>query len=197
MHGRVAAVALLLAAGMGARGAAQVAKQGTLLQGTIDDVASRRRAMPSVSLQFELAGAVVPKFTLTIYRDATGMYEGEAAVLGSGDEGEAAAPPQLFHRELTVSTELAKRIFLLAAKLKDFKTECESRAKNMAETGKKTLIYRALDDEGSCTYNYSDDERVQEVTSALRGVAETMDVGRRLEYCIGSTGWDWMRSWTF
>jgi hypothetical protein len=175
MRGRAAAVALLLAAGLGARGVAQVASAG-------DALASKRMTMPSVSFRFELAGERVPKFTVTIFSDATGTYEGEEAIGGARPEGDTPVPPQLFHRELTVSPALAKRIFLLAGQLKHFKMECESKAKNMAATGMKTLTYRAPDDEGSCVYNFSDDEKVHELTMTFRGLAETMDVGRRLDF---------------
>jgi hypothetical protein len=175
MRGRVAVVALLLVAGWGACGVAQVGSAG-------DALASKRMTMPSVSLRFELAGVEVPRFTLTIYSDATGTYEGEVSIAGEGREGDAPAPPELFRRELTVSKALAGRVFSLAGKLKDFKMECETKAKNMADLGKKTLTYRALDGAGSCTYNYSDDEKVQELTATFRGLAETMDVGRRLEF---------------
>jgi hypothetical protein len=164
MRGRVAVVALLLVAGWGACGVAQVGSAG-------DALASKRMTMPSVSFRFELAGVAVPRFTLTIYSDATGTYEGEAAIAGEVREGDTPAPPELFRRELTVSKALAGRVFSLAGKLKDFKMECETKAKNMADLGKKTL-----------TYNYSDDEKVQELTATFRGLAETMDVGRRLEF---------------
>jgi hypothetical protein len=138
--------------------------------------------MPSVSFRLELAGEAVPKFTVTIFSDATGTYEGEETIPGARPEGATPVPPQLFHRELTVSAALAKRIFLLAGQLKHFRMECESKAKNMAATGKKTLTYRAPDGGGECVYNYSEDEKVQELTTTFRGLAETMDVGRRLDF---------------
>jgi hypothetical protein len=174
-RGRVAAVALLLAAGWGGSLFAQGGSAS-------DDIASRRMLLPSVSFRFELAGLAVPRFTLTIFSDATGVYEGEEAPVTDGRAGDPAVPPQLFHRELTVTPPLAARVLKTARELNHFKMECESKAKNMAETGQKTLTYSAPDGSGSCTYNYSDDERVQALTAIFRGLAETMDEGRRLDY---------------
>ncbi len=39
-----------------------------------------------------------------------------------------------------------------------FNIECASKAKNIADTGKKTLSYTGADGSGSCTYNYSDNK---------------------------------------
>jgi hypothetical protein len=174
------AVPLLRVAGWGGRGSAQAA--GAQGGSASDDIANRRMLLPSVSFRFELAGLAVPRFTLTIFSDATGMYEGEQALVTDGRVADPAVPPQLFHRELTVTPALAGRVLKTARELNHFKMECETKAKNMAETGRKTLTYSAPDGAGSCTYNYSDDERVQGLTAIFRGLAETMDEGRRLDY---------------
>jgi hypothetical protein len=60
--------------------------------------------------------------------------------------------------------------------------ECASKAKNIADTGKKTLTYTGADGSGSCTYNYSENKTIDTVTSTFQGIASTMDEGRRLEF---------------
>jgi hypothetical protein len=59
---------------------------------------------------------------------------------------------------------------------------CNSKAKNLANTGKKTLSYAGPDGSGSCVYNYSDSREVEMLTNVFLGIAYTMDEGRRLEF---------------
>ncbi len=74
------------------------------------------------------------------------------------------------------------RIFKTARELNDFNTVCASKAKNIADTGKKTLSYTGEDGRGACTYNYTEDKRVLMLTDIFLGVAFTLDEGRRLEF---------------
>jgi hypothetical protein len=97
-------------------------------------------------------------------------------------EGDPPPAAQAFRRELRVPTALAGRIMALAGGLNHFRMECESRARKMANLGTKTLTYRDAEGEGSCTYNYPDDKSVQALTAIFRGMAETMDEGRKLDY---------------
>jgi hypothetical protein len=70
----------------------------------------------------------------------------------------------------------------LGKKLDRFNVQCASKAKNIADTGTKTLSYSAPDGSGSCTYNYSENKDVQSLTEIFEGMAETMDEGRQLDH---------------
>jgi hypothetical protein len=60
--------------------------------------------------------------------------------------------------------------------------ECASKAKNIADTGKKTLSYKGSDGQGSCLYNYSESKGVTQLTDLFQAIAFTMDEGRKLEF---------------
>ena len=81
-----------------------------------------------------------------------------------------------------ISQATADRIFALGRKLDRFNIACASKAKNIADTGTKTLTYTASDGSGSCTYNYSESKEVQAETEILEGIAETLDEGRQLDH---------------
>jgi hypothetical protein len=85
-------------------------------------------------------------------------------------------------RTLNLTPVTVAKIFKAARELKHFDMDCASKAKNIANTGEKTLSYAGADGKGSCVYNYSEDKQVRMLTSDFLAIAETLDEGRRLTY---------------
>jgi hypothetical protein len=83
---------------------------------------------------------------------------------------------------VNITPATVDRIFALGKKLDRFNVPCASKAKNIADTGTKTLSYTAPDGSGSCTYNYSENKDVQSLTEIFQGMTETMDEGRQLDH---------------
>ena len=138
---------------------------------------------PHVTFAFERKGLPVPKYQLTVNQDGTGLYQGESIVDAVGGYAETAdRPPQSFTNPVTISQPTVNRIFKLSQQLNHFNKTCASKAKNIADTGTKTLSYSGPDGTGSCTYNYADIKEVQALTEIFEGIAETMDQGRRLDH---------------
>jgi hypothetical protein len=138
---------------------------------------------PHVTFAFERKGLPVPKYQLTVNEDGTGLYQGESIVDAVGGYAESAErPPQPFTNPVTISQPTVTRIFKLSQQLNHFNKTCASKAKNIADTGTKTLSYSGPDGAGSCTYNYADIKEVQALTEIFQGIAETMDQGRRLDH---------------
>jgi hypothetical protein len=77
---------------------------------------------------------------------------------------------------------MTRKIFGMTGALKQFHMECATKAKNVADTGAKTLTYRGPEGSGECSYNYSDNKTVRELTEVFQGIAETMDQGRELDH---------------
>ncbi len=73
-------------------------------------------------------------------------------------------------------------IFKTARSLNHFNMTCASKAKNIADTGNKTLSYSGPDGRGACTYNFSENKGVMVLTDMFEAIAFTMDTGRRLEF---------------
>jgi hypothetical protein len=70
----------------------------------------------------------------------------------------------------------------MAAQLDHFNTVCASKAKNIADTGTKTITYAGPEGSGSCTYNYTEVKELASLTETFQGITETLDVGRQLDH---------------
>lgn len=140
-------------------------------------------ANPTVSFAFERPGLPVPRYTLTVNDQGLVDYAGDQVASASG-VANAGAEPQHFQQRAVLSATTTHRIFALAHGLHSFDFPCASKAKNIADTGKKTLTYTEAGKTtpaGSCTYNYTESKDVQALTDILLGITETMDQGRELD----------------
>lgn len=137
---------------------------------------------PEVSFQFERVGLAVPKFTIVVHEDGTGSYQAQLAPVsgGAGQLPVSAGPP--VNKPIKVSAPNTQMIFQAAHSLDRFNIECASKAKNIADTGKKILSYKGADGQGSCLYNYSENKSVTQLTDLFQAIAFTMDEGRKLEF---------------
>jgi hypothetical protein len=135
-----------------------------------------------VSFQFERTGLAVPRFALRIREDGTGSYEADE-MEGPADGGSMYyTSAKHVERTLKLTPPTVAKIFKTARDLNRFDMVCESRAKNIANTGKKTLSYAGADGAGSCTYNFSANKDIQELTNTFLSIAFTLDEGRKLEF---------------
>ena len=137
-----------------------------------------------VVFDFERPGLSVPKYTLTVREDGTGSYKGEMAAVSAGSvsNGASRAPGQPINQAVRLSASTAENIFKTARSLDYFNVACASKAKNIADTGKKILSYSGSDGHGSCTYNYSEIKSVTQLTDTFQAIAFTMDEGRKLDF---------------
>jgi hypothetical protein len=81
-----------------------------------------------------------------------------------------------------MSSETRRRIFDLAERAHYFQGEIDSRKRNLASTGVKTLTYKDSGRSTRATYNYSTVVAVQQVTQLFQSLSTTLEFGRRLEY---------------
>ncbi|MEO8735900.1 MAG: hypothetical protein ABI380_05115 [Edaphobacter sp.] len=139
-------------------------------------------AQAEVSFQFEREGLPVPRFTLRIREDGMGSYQAEEAE-GRSDGGEIRyASAKHIDRTMSLSPATVARIFKAVRELSRPDMNCDSKTKNIANMGKKTLNYTGAEGASSCVYNYSDNKDVMMLTSTFLAIAYTMDEGRKLEY---------------
>jgi hypothetical protein len=138
-------------------------------------------ASPQVSFDFERVGLAVPKFTIVIHEDGTGTYQAQMAPVSGGGAGTSTAGSPV-NRPIHISQPTTETIFKMARALDRFNIECASKAKNIADTGKKVLSYSGADGQGSCHYNYSENRSVAQLTDMFYGIAFTMDEGRKLDF---------------
>lgn len=146
-----------------------------------------------VRFHFERPGMPVPQFTIVIPREGSGRYEAEVeqepvgnSASGSGRASgvrvEGSPVARNVVETMALQPETVERIFRGAATLENFRVACASKAKNIADTGVKTLSYRGPEGTGSCTYNYAENKSVLMLTDLFLGMAVTMDEGRSLAF---------------
>lgn len=146
---------------------------------------SATAAQAEVSFQFVRPGLAVPRFTIAVHEDGSGSYKGETAPVSGGTNGalpQPASPGQPIDQKIKLSAATTETIFKAARTLNYFNTECASKAKNIADTGKKTLSYAGPDGHGACLYNYSENKSVTQLTEMFQAIAFTMDEGRKLDF---------------
>jgi hypothetical protein len=163
-------------------GGALVCSASAFAQTTDPPAAATAKTQAEVSFQFDRTGLPVPRFTLRLREDGTGRYEAdqaETAATATSMRGQAA---QHIDRPINLTSGTTAKIFKAARAANHFNIECASKAKNIADTGKKTLSYTGADGSGSCTYNYSENKNIDTLTNTFLAIAYTIDEGRRLEF---------------
>lgn len=109
-------------------------------------------------------------YTLEINEDGSGTY---AATY-------EAPSVQHVNRPIRIHGPLVSQLFQAARKDHFFASNCADKHRRVAFTGKKTLAYAGPDGSGSCTFNYSRERDLNQITSALVAVGYTLQVGTRL-----------------
>jgi hypothetical protein len=135
-----------------------------------------------VSFQFDRTGLPVPRFTLRIHENGTGTYQADQAEIPATQTSMRGQAAQHVDRPINLTPGIVAKIFKAARALNHFNAECASKAKNIADTGTKTVRYTGSDGSGSCVYNYSENKTVGTLTDIFLGVASTLDEGRKLEF---------------
>ena len=135
-----------------------------------------------VDFQFERVGLPVPRYTIEVREDGTGRYQADEASTAPSGSSAAVQYGKHIDRPITLSPATVTKIFKLARSLDRFDIACDSKAKNIANTGKKTLTYAGPDGRGSCVYNYSENKSVSALTDMFFAIAFTLDEGRRMEF---------------
>lgn len=138
-----------------------------------------------VTYRFERPGLKVPHFRMTIREDGTGRYEAEEITTGTQmGEGDAlvGAPSTHVERDVQLTQATTVKIFKMARAERFFQTSCASKAKNIADTGMKTLSYAGPDGKGSCIFNYTENKVISMLNDLFLGIGTTLDEGRKLEF---------------
>jgi hypothetical protein len=137
---------------------------------------------PEVTLQFDRTSLPVPHFILKVREDGSGTYQADQVETPASPNAARGQAAQHVDRSFNLTRATAAKIFQEARAVKYFNIECASKAKNIADTGKKVLTYTGSDGSGTCTYNYSENKTVTALADTLLAIAFTMDEGRRLEF---------------
>ncbi len=130
-----------------------------------------------VTFKFDrpVPGVRVPRYTIELKADGTGSYRAEVRSPQSPDV-------QVVERPLVFSPATVGTVFEAVHQLRSSDTPCASKAKNIADTGTKTIDYRDQDGPGGCTFNFSENKAAVQLTDLFLGVENTLEEGRSLDF---------------
>ena len=160
-----AAVLLMMAAGLWA----QVPK--------LEPRTPADKQPPVITFEFLFEGAQPPHYALAVEAGGRAAYRSDDVVPPS--KGDDAAPPYLVN--FVVSSANADRIFELAKALNYFQGDFDFHGGRIANMGAKTLTFKDGETTKATTYNYSQNQNLQQITTLLQGIANALEYRRRLE----------------
>ncbi len=82
--------------------------------------------------------------------------------------------------EVTVGRDVMKRLEQGTAAVSGVR--CETKLKNIAKTGVKTITYDTGTSTAMCVFDYSDDAGLNETASTFQAIAETMRLGEKIAH---------------
>jgi len=121
-----------------------------------------------IIFQMDFPGQVTPHYKITLAEDGRGTYEAGA------EEGEARQPVAF-----SIGAKDAAAWFLLARDLKYFRGEFAANRK-VAFTGTKSFRYVGADTDGQTSFIYTENKKLEELTSHAQALALTLQLGQAL-----------------
>jgi len=149
--------------------------QGTAPQASAPDA--------QIVYHYERPGLPVPTYTFTLHEDGRGSYKASYVPPPASNSVVAPAPVATeVNTHITLTPATTAKLFEEIRGTDHFRKQCESKAKNVADTGWKTIEYTGPDGRATCTYNYTENKALVAVTEIFGGIATMMDMGRQLEF---------------
>jgi hypothetical protein len=139
----------------------------------------------AVRFEFKRPSSQPPHWAVEVNADGAGRYDDLSATDASAAaQGPAATPgpAKVTTHAIRVGPDTLKRLILGSNAVRS--GTCETRMKNIADTGAKHIAYRwsSGDSWSQCDFNYSDDAALNDVAKAVQGIVETMQTGERLKH---------------
>jgi hypothetical protein len=137
---------------------------------------AQQQLAPTVTFKCDFPGSDPSHYTISVSSDGSASYTSDGKLTRDSD----AAEP--FTLDFKMPQATVTRIFELARKAHYFAGEIDSKKKNIASTGQKTLTYKDAQKNTSADYNYSPLPAIQDLTSVFQNLSSMLEFGRRLEY---------------
>jgi hypothetical protein len=135
---------------------------------------------PTVTFTLDFPGSAPSHYVVSISSDGHASYVSDGKL---GNDSES-SPSDTWRLDFILSPSSNARVFDLAKRAHYFEGEIDSRKKNIASTGAKTLTYKDAQKSTHAAYNYSPMAPVQELTAFFQNLSATLELGQRLEYYL-------------
>jgi hypothetical protein len=144
---------------------------------------AQQAAVATVAFSCDFPGSNPSHYSLTVGSTGQASYSSDGKLSSTKDsDSEASSKEGVAPIVFVLTTTTTAHIFALAKAAHYFEGNIDSRKKNIASTGDKSLIYRDGDKINSAHYNYSLIPAVQQLTSLFQSLSAAVEFGRRLDY---------------
>jgi len=137
----------------------------------------------TISYTQDFPGSDPSHYVISITSDGHGRYEGNGRLTTPSKYSTDDSVPDTEQLDFIASKATVDKVFDLGKRANYFRGEVESKKRNLAFTGKKTLTYTDGEHKTSTTYNFPSVPEVGELTHTFQNLSSTLEFGRRLEYC--------------
>ena len=154
----------------------------------------------SVAFHFLYQQMHPARYEITVHADGTASYESQddtPVITSAPPENPSYQKPKtedtpssdsdeikgdVYHRNFQITPSLKTHIFDLARLTNHFDGEFDYRKHNVAFTGKKTLVYSDGVHSTQTTYNWSENQAINELTEIFNRISQTFEAGQRLSF---------------
>ena len=146
-------------------------------------VSAPDESLPRVSFVFDHPQVPPNHFEMVVDSLGRGSYASHSEL--KADEPEAiAAKNEDLEKTFTLSPSTRDRIFELARATRYFNGSFDYTKSRVAFTGKKTLSYIHKEQAHSTTFNWSENQSIEELAAIFLGISYTLESGVRLEQLL-------------
>src|SRR5215475_3250414 len=110
-------------------------------------------------------------FVVTVAEDGATHFKGITNPAGNGTS-------ETVEQDFRMSDANVQKVFEWAKAADYFQGQFETKTKNVAKTGTKTLEFHSPTTNTSTTFNFSPNPNIQQITRLFQSIAVTMDYGR-------------------
>ncbi len=132
----------------------------------------------TITFTYDFPGSDPDHYVISISESDGGSYESDGKLNAEAETGDP------FHFDFNLSQLARTRIFDLAKQAHYFEGEVDSKKKNLAFTGTKTLTYKDAQKSTHASYNYSTAPPIQEITALFQSLSTSLEFGHRLDYYL-------------
>lgn len=144
---------------------------------TLDPRSPNDKPVPLVTFEYTFPGATPPHYGLAVEAGGRAAYRSDDTVPQT--KGEESGTPYMV--KFLISRTTSDRIFELAKSLNYLKGDFEFHGGRIANMGSKTLEFRNGEIDNTTTYNYTQNQNLQQLTALLQSISNTLEYGRRLQ----------------
>jgi hypothetical protein len=137
---------------------------------------AQQTVAPSITFTCDFPGSAPDHYVISVSDDGRASYDSD------GKLSPESAPGDPFHSDFNLSAATRTRVFDLAKRAHYFEGELDSKTRNLASTGIKTLTYKDAQKSTRASYNYSPLPPVQELTAFFQSLSATLEFGHRLDF---------------